>query len=142
MGIISELGLIEAKIIAAAKETADDIYTDIRGEWAVDTGQSKDSIKKEFSIKGYRIYTDLKYSRFIDNIDPDVEYVRRPNSKYPPVDIIEKWVRRKGLSGDNPRQIAFLVARAIAKRGIKNRKIFYRAKIKAQETLDNKLSNI
>ena len=139
--LIRELDNIQKKIVDIGKKVSDGIYEDIQSEWAVDTGQSRNSIKNDKTGNNYKIYTDLLYSQFIDNMDPSVEYVRKPNSKYPPVGVIEEWVKRRGISG-NPRQIAFLIARSIAKRGIKNKKIFYRAKIKWYKILVDNISKV
>jgi hypothetical protein len=46
-----------------------------------------------------------------------VEYGRKPG-KRPPVDAIEAWVTRKGIAPEGQeRQVAFLIARAIGRRG-------------------------
>ena len=53
-----------------------------------------------------------------------VEFGRRPG-RMPPVDALEMWVRRQlGVSGDEARSVAFVVARAIGRRGTKARKMF------------------
>lgn len=50
---------------------------------------------------------------------PAVEYGRRPG-KRPPVGPIELWVnRRLGIGGKEGRQVAYLIARAIGRRGTK-----------------------
>jgi hypothetical protein len=49
-----------------------------------------------------------------------MERGRTPGSKMPPVNAIELWVRRKlGITGDESRGAAFVIARSIAKKGIK-----------------------
>ena len=46
-----------------------------------------------------------------------LEVGRKPG-KMPPVDAIQYWVERKGLAqGEDSRQVAFLIARAIGRRG-------------------------
>ena len=48
-----------------------------------------------------------------------VEFGRRPGGKQPPTGPIEFWVIRKGLAAAGPesRSVAFLIARAIGRRG-------------------------
>jgi hypothetical protein len=48
-----------------------------------------------------------------------MERGRTPGSKMPPVDAIELWVRRKGIASVESRAVAFVIARSIAKKGIK-----------------------
>lgn len=52
-----------------------------------------------------------------------VEMGTKPH--FPPVAPIQHWVERKmGYSGSEARQVAFLIARAISKRGTKGAKMF------------------
>jgi hypothetical protein len=61
-----------------------------------------------------------------------VERGRKPG-KMPPVDVIKLWVTRKGIaSGDEADQAAFLIARAIGRRGTKGAHMFERG-FKASE---------
>ena len=126
--------------------TVDDIYTEVRDEWPVATSVSKVGNKKEITTQkdAGRVYNDVPHSKFVDNIDGTVEYVRRPNSKYPPSSAIEEWVRIKGIAGgvENARQIAFLIARSIAKKGIKNKKIYYRAEIRNAKKIEAQSAKI
>ena len=48
-------------------------------------------------------------------------YVHGNGGKMPPLDLIEEWVRRKGITGrggETPRQLAYLIARKIARNGL------------------------
>lgn len=55
-----------------------------------------------------------------------VEYGRKPG-RMPPVEAIQLWVIRKGIaSSDNAKSVAFLIARAIGKRGTKGAFMFKR----------------
>ena len=49
---------------------------------------------------------------------------RPAGSKQPPIDAIELWVRRKLGITSNSRGVAFIIARAIAARGIKGTEVF------------------
>lgn len=54
-----------------------------------------------------------------------VEMGTRPH--FPPVAPIQHWVEKKiGLSGKEAKSMAFLIARAISKRGTKGAKMFHR----------------
>lgn len=47
-----------------------------------------------------------------------IEYGTDPRERMPPVDAIERWVRRKGIaSGKDARGVAFAIARSIQKNG-------------------------
>jgi hypothetical protein len=59
-----------------------------------------------------KVASDLIYGLPVDQ--------GRPPGKMPPVDAIEHWVRRKlGVDGAEARQVAYIIARAIGRRGIK-----------------------
>lgn len=63
------------------------------------------------------VFNNLKYAAF-------VEYGRR-SGKMPPIDAIEYWVRRKlGITAKESRQVAFQIARAIARNGTKPKPFF------------------
>lgn len=88
----------------------------------------KDKIKKGAYATGtlfnnvkYRIdITDngVKFS-FVDLPDYyiNVENGRKPNGKFPPIEVIRKWMIVKKIP-DKP-GVAFLIARSISKKGIK-----------------------
>lgn len=80
------------------------------------------SIEKQFEqkdlIQKWLIGSQLNYAPF-------VEYGRRPG-KQPPVDAILKWLAFRNIQPVN-RSTAFLIARAIGRRGIKGRFPFKRA---------------
>lgn len=60
-----------------------------------------------------KVASDLVYGQVVDQGRP-------AGATPPPVDAIEFWVRRKlGVSGDEARSVAYLIARAIGRRGIK-----------------------
>lgn len=85
----------------------------LRGSWTKDITGQRTSIVGE-------MFTPLIYGW-------PVERGRRPG-KMPPVDAIKLWARRKlGLSGDELEQAAFLIARAIGRRGTDGAAMVYQA---------------
>ena len=53
-----------------------------------------------------------------------IEYGRRPGSRMPPREAVARWAQRKlGLSEADARAAAFVMARAIAKRGLRARRV-------------------
>jgi hypothetical protein len=60
----------------------------------------------------------------------NVEFGRRAGAKMPPIDVISKWISIKGIVPDarntkikDPKQLAFPIAKAIARDGIRPRNI-------------------
>ena len=97
----------------------------------VDRGTERHGYKVKRLGDGAMIYNPVKYS-------PIVNFGRRPG-KMPPIDAIADWVIRKGLVAkargkakwDQRReavQIAWLIARKIAAKGIEGKHILDRAK--------------
>jgi hypothetical protein len=88
---------------------------------AVDTGAFLRAWKAEATQDGARLYNDAPHA-------PIVERGRRAGAAMPPPDAIARWVRRRlGVSESEARSVAFVVARAIATRGLVGRKIAERA---------------
>jgi hypothetical protein len=57
-----------------------------------------------------------------------IEFGRRPGAKPPPVSALVEWVKVKlGATEQTARNVAFLVARAIGRRGLKPRKVLFGA---------------
>lgn len=84
---------------------------------AVNTAFFKRAWKWEEVPDGARVYNAAAYAGI-------VEYGRRAGSRFPPLDTIEAWARRRlGLSKKEAKAAAFPIARAIARRGLKGRKI-------------------
>lgn len=81
----------------------------------VDTGLLRGSITPSVSVGATEIKgvvgSNVKYAPFM-------ELGTRPH--WPPISALETWARRHGM-------VAFLVARAIARRGLKARKFLQRA---------------
>lgn len=107
----------------AHKEGALHLQSSIQDAWPVDTGQSKRAwlVKQtlaEDSITS-TVYNETPYAQFLDNPDPSVEFTRAPGSAPPPVSSLEGWARRRNI----PRSKLVAIARAIGKRGFKNRLI-------------------
>jgi hypothetical protein len=97
---------------------------------AVNTGAFKRSWKASREEYGARVYNDRPYAGV-------VEHGRR-RGKFPPIDEIARWAQRKltvrsaskrsktgyrRMKESEARGVAFVIARAIARRGLKGRKI-------------------
>lgn len=75
---------------------------------SADTGQSYDgSLNVPIAPGGAVVGTNVEYAAF-------VHFGRRAGAKPPPSDKLKPWLRRHGL----PESLAFVVARAISRRGI------------------------
>lgn len=81
-----------------------------------DTGKLAGSFVVDIEPFSARMHTPLKYAI-------PGEKGRKPDSKMPPTVELEQWARRHGIEN------TFLLARSIAKRGIKGR--FFRRKASA-----------
>lgn len=55
-----------------------------------------------------------EHSLFVEGSEKTHPYSRRPNRKMPPLQVIRDWLARRGADP----KLAFVVARAIARRGI------------------------
>lgn len=97
----------------------------------VDRGTYRRGFKVRELADGAMIYNPVAYA-------PVIEFGRRPGQKMPPIDAIADWVIRKGLVAaargkakwDQRReavQIAWLIARKIAARGIEGKHILGQA---------------
>lgn len=95
----------------------------------VDRGTYRRSFKVAKTESGVSIYNPLLYASVL-------EEGRRPGGKMPPLDEITRWVIRKGLvkgrgrgaSRDKAaRAIAYVIARGIARKGMKPRRILARS---------------
>lgn len=81
---------------------------------------------KQVKTKSYTdpdgLVIDVLFNHYIDFIESG----RPPmHGKRPPIDVIEKWLKRKHIvsSNENIRSVAFLVSRAIWRDGYKARKV-------------------
>lgn len=75
----------------------------------VDTGRFRASIESRVGKREASVFSAVEYA-------PYIEHGTRPH--WPPVAVLEPWARRHGIPS------AFLVARAIARRGTKARRVF------------------
>jgi hypothetical protein len=66
------------------------------------------------------------------------EYGRRPGAPAPPVRALEGWAASHGV----PREVLFVVARAIGRRGQKGRFFFKRARDAVERALPGKLQQL
>ena len=89
------------------------IEGNIKKETPVDTGRLRASITHKVEPFRAIVGTNLAYS-------PHVEFGTR--SHWPPLAALQPWARRHGFPAG--RQGAFLVARAIARKGTRARRMF------------------
>ena len=75
-----------------------------------DTGALRKSINFKASPTGLRLFSPIHYARY-------VELGRKPGSRPPPPRALHGWLSRHGI----PVRAAYVVARAIGRRGIKGR---------------------
>lgn len=105
------------KVVKTILKYALDIQTGakqkLKEEKAIDTGILRNSIIVELTPDGLQaeIGTPLNYG-------PYIEFGTRPH--FPPIDALEHWAKAHGIP-------AFLVARAISKRGLPARPYLYPA---------------
>jgi hypothetical protein len=116
-------------------------------------GVTPNVVQDGLQITGEIGTVGVQYASVIEQIDPStgkpVPFGRSPDSKFPPLDLIEEWIDRKGIGADvqdNARAdifsrfgrdrvssriadlaainakkgLVFVIARAIAKRGLPN----------------------
>ena len=84
---------------------------------AVNTGAYRRAWKAEPTADGIHVYSLSPYAGVI-------EYGRRPGARMPPEDAIARWAQRKlGLPYKRARAVAFVMRRAIARRGLAPRKV-------------------
>jgi hypothetical protein len=75
------------------------------------------------------VYSPLVYA-------PVMEFGRRPGARMPPIDPIQRWVRRKlGLRSSEARGVAFVIARSIGRRGIPGAFFFRDAAARSEPAL-------
>lgn len=97
-------------MLQAIRDAALWVTRDARMDAPVDTGRLRASITPEVRIEGNEVIgvvgSNVEYAPFM-------EFGTRPH--WPPVSALQTWSRRHGMS-------AFLVARAISRRGLKARR--------------------
>lgn len=86
--------------------------------------------KSPIDIRG-SVFATAPYSPIIEGVDEagnPTEFGRRPGTKFPPVAALRSWVERvMGLTGNDAARVAFLVGRAIVRRGIRPKRPLARA---------------
>ena len=130
---------IFAEMRKAMKEALDVLHAEITARTPVNTGTLRQSIQPV--IRG-------QAPSFVGEVGSPliygwpVERGRRPG-KMPPVDAIELWVNRKlGLQGNEAKSVAFLVARAIGRRGTRGEAMFFRGTEAARPRVEQIWNNV
>jgi HK97 gp10 family phage protein len=113
----------------------------------VDTGRLRSDLHHSVHLKGIdssaEVGTEVKYA-------PAVEFGTKPH--FPPPKALEGWVRRKGISAriagkkkkagttsSEDTRAAFIIARAISKKGTKPHPFMQPAKTDLEENMDQML---
>ncbi len=111
-------GIIAENAEATMGASVDLVVGEVAARTPVNTGALRGSIAGH--VRG-RFPADLTGTITTPLIyGAPVEFGRQPGRKQPPLDAIELWVRRQlGISGDEARSAAYVIARAIGRRGIK-----------------------
>lgn len=114
--VAAYLGRVGARVETQAKLNLSQGETE-----AVDEGRLRGSITHRVERDGEELAvfvgTNVRYALPVHN-------GRRPGAKMPPVDVILEWCRRQGMIDDTmtesqARGVAFVVARSIARKGIR-----------------------
>jgi hypothetical protein len=98
-----------------------------------DTGALRRSFLREVRPLGARVYSQLVYA-------PVMELGRRPGARMPPPEALRGWARRHGFG--TSRSALFVLARAIARRGIKGRFYMRAAAEAVQQAMPTALARI
>lgn len=112
----------DAMTVATAKLLGDAIARS-----PVDRGFFRSSLDSEVIKKSPveiigRVSASATHAQVIEGVDEQgnpVEFGRRPGTRFPPVIVLRAWVERKlGITGPEAARVAFLIGRAIVRRGI------------------------
>lgn len=101
------------------------------------TGDLIKSIDYELIEKANQYIVNIKSLDYLKYVDEG----RRAGSKQPPISAIIPWVKRKGIRiGKTPEQTAFVIARSIAKKGIKPTNVISKAIEKTNKNIAKLIS--
>lgn len=130
---------VEQAVIKGLQETALEgvgiVVAEIDATRSVYNGDLRRSVRAEMTPRGAVLRVDAPHAAV-------VEWGRRPGQRPPPRAPIALWcVRKLGLPEDEAETRAFLIARAIGRRGIKPKKYFARAMRKIRDRLRVNLRN-
>ena len=94
----------------------------------VASSKLKNSLKYDIvkAATGYQLhFTGNSYLKFVED-------GRKPNSKQPPISVIQQWMSYKGIRTKNNKGTAFCIARKIGKFGIQPTNFMYESIIQTQ----------
>lgn len=126
---VAHRGLAEAVRITNSEKIVD--QSAYKRAFRVDDGQQRRS------TDGKRDMRFRKLPAMLINDAPHaatIENGRRPGAKMPPLEPIRRWVERKmGIPAAASLRVAIAVQRAIAKRGLKPKRVMFRTYEKMQQ---------
>ena len=102
------------------------------------TGRLSDSIKAVVTENGDIEFVMLKYGQWVND-----GHERRAG-KYPPIAPIRAWIKKQGILPKQvvtPKQLPYVIAASIAKRGQTQRKAYPFIEPAIQEVLNSDLTN-
>lgn len=109
--------LIEHHLRVAMQAALDVVETNVAARTPVNTGVLRAAYGTSVNVRGQGVVRGTLNNPMIYGLP--VERGRRPGQTAPPREAIELWVKRKlGLQGKEAQSAAFLIARAIGRRGI------------------------
>jgi len=99
------------------KETANSYKKSLKEKKKIATGKLYNSID-------FKLVSDesgIKLFFVAEKYWINIEHGRKPNSKMPPVEVIERWLKSRNIKPKDGsiKQAAFAISRSIGKRGIK-----------------------
>lgn len=124
-----EYTFLEEKLSEIGSQIKDKYKNKLKANGVYATGKLFNSVDFKLTVKEGEI--DLSFVALDYWIN--IEEGRKPNSKMPRVDEIRKWMITRGIP-DKP-GVAFVIARSIAKKGIKPNPFLRETRIEIQELI-------
>jgi hypothetical protein len=121
------MAIVDAELttaLRAATAVIEGSVVKLVAQRAADTGKFAQSITADVAHPGLTLWRAQVYSP-LAQADP-IEFGRRPGARMPPVEAIQLWVNHKlsHVPAAQRRGVAFVIARAIARRGIPAKWVF------------------
>lgn len=103
------------------KQIADEMRATLQRNNNDNTGRLGDSIRVQPDENGDLVLTMLQYGTWVND-----GHERRPG-KMPPIAPIQAWIKKQGIvarGGISPKQLPYVIAASIAKRGQRDRRAY------------------